>query len=76
MAIQEVRVGEISEVVRGFEELLRSEEFVFRGQADASFRLCSTFARYSTSRLSELHGLAFDHLIERFMHGLASIGVK
>jgi hypothetical protein len=72
-----VAMDALEPLLRQLEKLALSthiNEYVFRGQGNAEWRLQSTFSRYSTSKLPEFRGLAFEQLITRYTDGLARIG--
>jgi hypothetical protein len=77
VAIKTVYVRSISGLIRSVEELAFGPDgdfYVFRGHRKACWRLGSTFARFSTSKLVQFRGAAFEYLVNRFEEGLASIG--
>ena len=72
-----ITVDALAPLLRQLETLALSthlNEYVFRGQGNADWPLQSTFSRYSTSKLPEFRGLAFEHLITQYTDGLARIG--
>lgn len=49
-------------------------DFVFRGHSNSSWKIQSTFGRYSTSPLFEYRDLALQQVIRRFQHSMARLG--
>lgn len=72
-----IAVDALGPLLRQLEELALSthlNNYVFRGQGNADWRLQSTFSRYATSNRPEFRGLAFENLITQYTDGLARIG--
>lgn len=71
------------ETVTNLDTLLRQLEamaaennqnaFVFRGHQNSEWRLESTFARYSNTKLPEVRAQTFEHLIDQFAGRLTQI---
>ncbi len=65
---------ELLDTLQGLMTGPRARDLVYRGHGDASWKIASTFSRFSTTRIRMFDERAIKLLVREFVDGLASLG--